>query len=55
MFVTSCTHVGAENEVILYSKIKSVFGSVLIFFQVYYEYNPTIVNRMFLFPAIHFQ
>jgi len=60
MFVTSHTYAGAGNEVILNSKIKLIFGSVLmfstvfIFLQVYYGHNPTNVSWVILFSCYSF-
>lgn len=39
MFMTSRTYVGAGNEVILNSKIKLVFGSVLVLSTVFIFYR----------------
>lgn len=48
MFVTSRTYVGAGNEVILNSKIKLVFGSVLMFSTVFifYKFIMDITQQM---------
>ena len=48
MFVTSRTYVGGGNEVILNSKIKLVFGSVLMFSTVFifYKFIMDITQQM---------